>query len=53
MANYFDIRTREDVIDCVNAVLNNGGIAEVKVERHEVITVVEIKRQKKIPPKDK
>lgn len=52
MANNFDIRTREDILDCINGVLNNGGIAEVKIERHTTPVVVEIKRQKKIPPKD-
>ena len=51
MAN-FDIRTREDMLDCVNNVLNNGGIAEIKIERHTTPVVVEIKRQKKIPPKE-
>ena len=50
---YFDIRTREDIIDCINAVLNNGGIAEIKIERHTTPVVVEIKRQKKRPPKEK
>lgn len=49
----FDIRTREDILDCINSVLNNGGIAEVKIERHTVPVVVEIKRTKKIPPKEK
>lgn len=48
----FDIRTREDILECINAVLNNGGIAEVKIERHTIPVVVEIKRQKKIPPKE-
>lgn len=52
MANNFDIRTREDILDCINGVLNNGGIAEIKIERHTVPVVVEIKRQKKIPPKE-
>ena len=53
MAKNIDIRERDDVIECLNAILNNNGIAEVKKERHEIITVVEIRRQKKIPPKDK
>lgn len=48
---YFDIRDREDILDCINNVLNNGGIAEVKIERHTTPVVVEIKRTKKIPPK--
>ena len=51
MANNIDIRTREDIIDCLNSGLNNGKIMEIKLERHEIITVVEISRQKKIPPK--
>lgn len=52
MANNFDIRTRDDILDCINRVLNNGGIAEIKIERHTVPVVVEIKRTKKIPPRD-
>lgn len=52
MAHNFDIRTREDILDCINNVLNNGGICEVKIERHTTPVVVEIKRTKKIPPKE-
>lgn len=40
-----DIRTRPDVIDAINAVISNGGIAEVKVEGKDAnLTVVEIRR---------
>lgn len=53
MAVFFDIRTREDIISVINTILNNGGIAEIKIERHETPVVVEIKRTKRIPPKEK
>ena len=53
MAENFDIRKRDDILDCINNVLNNGGIAEVKIERQSTPVVVEIKRTKKLPPKDK
>lgn len=53
MAQNFDIRTREDIISVINNILNNGGIAEIKIERHEIPVVVDIKRTKRIPPKDK
>ena len=53
MAKSFDISTREDIITVINGILNNGGIAEVKIERHETPVVVEIKRTKRIPPKEK
>ena len=53
MANNFDITTREDILSTINSILNNGGIAELKIERHEIPVVVEIKRTKRIPPKDK
>lgn len=41
-----DIRKRPEVLEIINTILNNGGIAEVKNEsRHsENIVVVEIKR---------
>lgn len=52
MANNFDISKREDIISVVNTILNNGGIAEIKIERHEIPVVVEIKRTKRIPPKE-
>ena len=42
-----DIRKRQDVLDIINTILNNGGIAEVKNESRkagENIVVVEIKR---------
>lgn len=43
-----DIAKRKDIIEVLNAILNNGGTAEVKNERKrdlpENIVVVEIKR---------
>lgn len=46
-----DIRTVDEVSEAVNAVLNNGGIAEVKVETWkdgEKIVVVEQSRSVKV-----
>lgn len=43
-----DIRNYPDRIDEINAVLNNKGIAEVKIERSGPV-VVEIKRTLKTP----
>lgn len=48
----FDIRQYADLMNGINNILNNGGIAEVKLERKNVPTLVEIKRSKKIPPKN-
>ena len=39
-----DIREHQDVIDILNAILNNKGIAEIKMERGETPVIVEIKR---------
>lgn len=42
-----DIRTEDEVIDAINAVLNNKGIAEVKNEKKsgkDNLVVVEISR---------
>ena len=47
----FDIRRHADIMDGINHILNNGGIAEVKLERRNIPTLVEIKRTKKIPPR--
>ena len=47
----FDIRRHPDIMDGINHILNNGGIAEVKLERKSIATLVEIKRTKKIPPR--
>ncbi len=44
-----DIRKTPDVIDTVNAILSNGGVAEIKQERNGKQTVVvEINRSVKI-----
>ena len=51
MANNFEIRDHKDILDTLNAILRNEGIAELKLERHTTPTVVEIKRTKRIPPK--
>lgn len=47
----FDIRQYADIQDGINHILNNGGIAEIKLERKNIPTLVEIKRTKKIPPR--
>ena len=48
----FNIRDHADLEDGINHILNNGGIAEIKLERKNIPTLVEIKRTKKIPPRD-
>lgn len=48
----FEIREHEDILDTINLIIRSGGIAEVKVERHVQPVVVEIKRQKRYPPKE-
>lgn len=48
----FDLREHPDIIDTINLIIKSGGIAEVKVERRMIPTVVEIKRTKRYPPKD-
>lgn len=51
-----DISENRTVISALNAIINNGGIAEVKNEGRkgqENIVVVEIKRTLKTKPKDK
>ena len=52
MANDFDIRDHNDILDTLNNIVRNDGIAEFKLERRSVPTVVEIKRTKRIPQKD-
>ena len=40
-----DIREKTEAVDAINAILNNHGIAEVKIEgKNTEPTVVEIKR---------
>jgi len=48
----FDIRDHPDIIATINLIVRGGGIAEIKVERRTVPTVVEIKRTKRFPPKE-
>ena len=51
MDRHFDIREHSEACEMINSILGNGKIAEVKVERQTVLTVVEIERRKRIPPK--
>lgn len=51
MTYNFDIREHPDVCETINAIINNGKISEVKVEREKTLTVVEIERRKRIPPR--
>ena len=48
----FDLRDYPDIVETINLIIRNGGIAEIKVERRTTPTVVEIKRVKRFPPKD-
>ena len=48
----FEIRDHEDILETINLIIRSGGIAEIKIERHIQPVVVEIKRQKRFPPKD-
>ena len=48
----FDLREYPDIVETINLIIRNGGIAEIKVERRTTPTVVEIKRVKRFPPKD-
>lgn len=45
-----DIRENKEVIEMINKIINEGGIAEVKVEKHG-ISVIEIKRKLRVPSK--
>lgn len=50
-----DISQNKVVLDALNAIINNGGIAEVKNEARsgkENVVVVEIKRTLKTKPKN-
>lgn len=49
----FEIRDHDDILDTLNVILQNEGIAEVKIERHTTPVVVEIRRTKRIPPNKK
>ena len=48
----FDIRDHNGIIETINSILQGKGIAEIKIEKGQTPVVVEIKRQKKYPPKD-
>lgn len=49
-----DIRQHHEAAEAINAILNNRGIAEVKIEgKNSVPTVVEIKRTLKTKKPDK
>ena len=48
----FDIREYDDILETINLIVRGGGIAEVKIEKRSVPTVVEIKRTKRFPPKE-
>lgn len=47
----FDIRNYNDILDTINVILQGKGIAELKIEKGCTPVVVEIKRQKRYPPK--
>lgn len=49
-----DIRRNDEAVEAINAILNNHGIAEVKIEGKNVVpTVVEIKRTLKTKKPEK
>ena len=46
-----DIREQREAVEAINAILNNHGIAEIKIESGAVKpTVVEIRRTVKVNP---
>lgn len=45
-----DIRRNPEAIEAINAILSNGGIAEVKYESRGLV-VVSVERKVKHPPK--
>lgn len=47
-----DIRKNQEILNILNAILNNNGIAEIKQEGKGNICVVEIKRQLRTSKKD-
>ncbi len=50
-----DITKHKNIVEAINAIINNGGIAEVKNEArkgNENLVVVEIKRSLKTKPKE-
>lgn len=52
MKGNVDIRRNEKAVEAINDILSNGGIAEVKFEPRG-LTVVQIERKVKHPPKEK
>jgi len=48
----FDIRNHSGIVETINEILSSKGIAEIKIEKGTVPVVVEIKRQKRFPPKE-
>ena len=44
-----DVREMPEVVENINAILNNKGIAEIKQEGKNGVVVVEIKRTLKTP----
>ena len=47
-----DIKDYPEVLEAINAIMNNGGAAEIKTEKHQTqVVVVELSRQiKKTTP---
>lgn len=48
----FDIREHEELIETINLIVRSGGIAEIKIEKRSIPTVIEIKRTKRYPLKE-
>lgn len=48
-----DIRKHPEIVEAINAIINAGGIAEVKREKIYGLTVVQIKRTLVTPTIDK
>lgn len=42
-----DIKDHPQIMDAINTIVSNGGIAEIKLEKGKTITVVEIVRKVK------
>ena len=42
-----DIREYPEVVDAINAIITNKGVAEIKLEKKDTIVVVETSRQVK------
>lgn len=48
----YDVKENEQAIQIINSIINNGGIAEIKVE-NKGIAVVEIKRTLRVIGNDR